>query len=276
MTGADRDDAEEETELFSADLADSSRSMARTTRAPCLIVLSGTDVGRIYALDGEESIIGRAPGLKVRLGDHSLSRHHARIRRVGPEFVIEDLSSSNGTAVNDAIVENATLSDGDRIQLGQSCVLIFTFRETDTGRFEHNLVQAAEHDALTGAYTRQYLLERLALELAYARRHARPLPLVRIAIVGQVAAELSEADCTRILPRLSRAIQSCLSQDDLLARSDRLAFVAVCRSGSAPDRHALERLLGPIAAPAQISIDIRTPHALAGSSPNELARLIGG
>ncbi len=49
-----------------------------------------------------ELTVGRSPDNDLHLDYPTVSRHHARISRVGPgqEYVIEDLRSSNGTVVN--------------------------------------------------------------------------------------------------------------------------------------------------------------------------------
>jgi ABC-type multidrug transport system ATPase subunit/predicted component of type VI protein secretion system len=58
-----------------------------------------------------ELTIGRSPENDLQLDYRTISRHHARIRRVGSgeEYVIEDLRSSNGTLVNDEVIEPGKL-----------------------------------------------------------------------------------------------------------------------------------------------------------------------
>ena len=58
-----------------------------------------------------ELTIGRSPENDLQLDYRTISRHHARIRRVGSEedYVIEDLNSSNGTLVNDEVIEPGKL-----------------------------------------------------------------------------------------------------------------------------------------------------------------------
>ena len=74
---------------------------------------------------GDFALIGRNDGATIRLLDSSISRQHASIRREDLDFWIVDLSSSNGTYVNDVAVTSArSLRHGDRVQLG-SMVLIF-------------------------------------------------------------------------------------------------------------------------------------------------------
>lgn len=82
-----------------------------------------------FDLDRQETIIGRrSPGRKVDfdLGPHDphgyVSRQHARIERAGDHFAIEDLKSSNGTAVNSRRLAPGAavrLRQGDLIRLGQ-------------------------------------------------------------------------------------------------------------------------------------------------------------
>jgi signal transduction histidine kinase len=94
---------------------------------PALFVIQGFNRGARFDFDGDAGAvsIGREAGNLVKLDDHEASRRHAEIRRVGSTFIVGDLKSSNGTFLNDAKVERAELSSGDRIRIGRS-VLIFS------------------------------------------------------------------------------------------------------------------------------------------------------
>jgi ABC-type multidrug transport system ATPase subunit len=69
-------------------------------------------------------LIGRAPECQIRLDYPMISRHHARITREGQgkekEWIIEDLNSANGVALNqiDNKVQRAPLQPTDEIYLG--------------------------------------------------------------------------------------------------------------------------------------------------------------
>jgi ABC-type multidrug transport system ATPase subunit/pSer/pThr/pTyr-binding forkhead associated (FHA) protein len=70
-----------------------------------------------------ELTIGRSPENDLQLDYRTISRHHARIRRVGSgeEYVIEDLGSSNGTLVNDEFIEPGKahpLHPGSTLRIG--------------------------------------------------------------------------------------------------------------------------------------------------------------
>ncbi|MBI3819742.1 MAG: sigma 54-interacting transcriptional regulator [Planctomycetes bacterium] len=73
--------------------------------------------------------IGRSLDNHIRLRDAQVSRHHARIERVGAEFLIIDNDSANGTKLNGETVERAPLSPGDWIEFGKTRI---GFGEGDT------------------------------------------------------------------------------------------------------------------------------------------------
>ncbi len=65
--------------------------------------------------------IGREPGNDIVVGDLSVSRHHAELRRVGQgEFKIVDLDSFNGTFVNGQRVLTAPVTESDVIGIGRA------------------------------------------------------------------------------------------------------------------------------------------------------------
>lgn len=85
---------------------------------PTLTILKGPQTGASFVLDIPEITVGRDPSSGVFLNDMTVSRHHAVIRIGQSSATIEDLGSLNGTWVDGAIVNNATLQDGSTIQIG--------------------------------------------------------------------------------------------------------------------------------------------------------------
>ena len=65
------------------------------------------------------TVAGRGSTCDLVLNDHSVSRKHARFTVDGATCTVTDLGSRNGTFVNGEQVEEARLSDGDRLVLGQ-------------------------------------------------------------------------------------------------------------------------------------------------------------
>jgi hypothetical protein len=69
-------------------------------------------------LQGERVLVGRVASCAVRLADANASREHAVFVRVGDDWAIEDLDSTNGTLLNGEPVARALLHDGDVIEIG--------------------------------------------------------------------------------------------------------------------------------------------------------------
>jgi hypothetical protein len=91
-------------------------------RAPRLVVerAPGHDAGMIYDLDGD-LVLGRGDRAEIRLEDPFASSSHARVYEQGNIVVIEDLGSTNGTYLNEELLQTARpLHPGDRVRIGDS------------------------------------------------------------------------------------------------------------------------------------------------------------
>jgi Protein of unknown function (DUF3662)/FHA domain len=76
--------------------------------------------GRRVTMDDGPLTIGRLPECSVVVEDTNVSRRHAEVRRDGPDVVVVDLGSTNGTRVNGAQVRTRRLNDGDEITVGRT------------------------------------------------------------------------------------------------------------------------------------------------------------
>jgi pSer/pThr/pTyr-binding forkhead associated (FHA) protein len=93
-----------------------------TGRAPRLVVerAPGHDPGMIYDLD-EAVVLGRGDQAEIRLEDPFASSRHAHVYRQGNILVIEDLRSTNGTYLNEELLETPRpLHPGDSVRIGDS------------------------------------------------------------------------------------------------------------------------------------------------------------
>jgi pSer/pThr/pTyr-binding forkhead associated (FHA) protein len=72
-----------------------------------------------HVLDAEQACsVGRHQDNSLFLECGSVSSHHAQLTPTETGWFVQDLNSSNGTRVNGAPIEEALLSDGDRIGFG--------------------------------------------------------------------------------------------------------------------------------------------------------------
>jgi pSer/pThr/pTyr-binding forkhead associated (FHA) protein len=93
-----------------------------TDSAKLLVKLHGQG-SRSIDLTTDSFTIGRKPDNDLPTDDHTVSSRHAKIVRVQSVYFLEDLKSTNGTAVNGKPVERAQLHDADVITIGQHRII---------------------------------------------------------------------------------------------------------------------------------------------------------
>ena len=91
-----------------------------------LKVVSGPHIGREFTFDQPDTfLIGRTPKAHFSLPeDRYFSRHHCLIEIVPPQCFLRDLGTTNGTFVNGRQVHSSYLRNGDRIQGGETVLLV--------------------------------------------------------------------------------------------------------------------------------------------------------
>jgi pSer/pThr/pTyr-binding forkhead associated (FHA) protein len=84
-----------------------------------IVTAVGPNQGRAIPIAGEKFIIGRDPECNLRPASQAISKQHcALLIRSGKVFVL-DLSSTNGTVVNDVAVSGEQeVVNGDRLKIG--------------------------------------------------------------------------------------------------------------------------------------------------------------
>ncbi len=210
-----------------------------------LIVLAGGNVGEMYRLDEGETFLGRGQTATIKLMDDGISRKHARIVQQGGEVMIEDMRSSNGTIVNGAPVSTQLLKDGDKIRLGSTTILKFTYNDQLDESFQQQMYEAALRDGLTKAFNKKYFLDRLETEIAYARRHQAHLSLLMFDVdhfkrVNDTHGHLAG---DYVLAKLAKVASAAVRTEDIFARYGGEEFGVICRGVSLPNAGILaERL----------------------------------
>jgi len=196
-----------------------------------LIVLAGSNVGEMYRVDEGETFIGRGQNATIRLNDDGISRRHARLVQQNGEVIIEDLRSSNGTLVNGVAINFQRLQDGDKIRLGSTTILKFTYHDHLDETFQQQMYDAALRDGLTKAFNKKYFLDRLETEIAYARRHRTPLSLLMFDVdhFKRVNDTYGHLAGDYVLAKLAKIASTTVRTEDVFARYGGEEFGVICR-----------------------------------------------
>ena len=200
---------------------------------PQLIVLSGSNVGLVYRLGDEAVTLGRDAEATIRLDDPGVSRGHARVEPVDDgQWRLCDTGSRNGTFANgEPVVEGRILQDGDRIQVGTTTVIKFSWADNVETRYAEAMYDAALRDSLTGVYNRRYFDERLETEFRHIGRHRRDLALLLLDLdhfkrindqYGHLAGDV-------VLKDFCRMMATTIRSEDVLARYGGEEFAVLCR-----------------------------------------------
>ena len=72
-----------------------------------------------YRLDKERTSIGRRPANDIYIDNLAVSGEHAAILKVGNDYYVQDLDSTNGTYVNSKAIKQYHLKNADVIDFGK-------------------------------------------------------------------------------------------------------------------------------------------------------------
>lgn len=137
----------------------------RKVVVPTLRVVAGRDMLRFVTLHGDDEVmIGRDESGGLVLADASVSRRHARVVYNDDGTVtVQDMGSTNGTAVNGQPIDRALLRPGDHLEVGAVSLRLDLLSLEEVAHLESVLarLEAKNRDPLTGLLTRAFLEEEL-------------------------------------------------------------------------------------------------------------------
>ena len=196
-----------------------------------VVVLSGDRMGEMFPLDDARVTIGRGLQATVRINDEGISRTHAAIEKRGDAYVLMDAGSTNGTFANGERVDAHELEEGDKIQIGASTVLKFTFHDELDESFQRRLYESALRDKLTGVFNRGYFNNRLESDVAFALRHGKPLALIILDIdhFKMVNDSMGHTAGDAALREFADRVSATTRSEDVFARYGGEEFALICR-----------------------------------------------
>ena len=84
-----------------------------------ILIARGSHKGSRFLVTADGATIGRSKDSAIFLDDVTVSRKHATIEKRNKDFVLKDGGSLNGTYINNASINEHTLSSGDEFQIGK-------------------------------------------------------------------------------------------------------------------------------------------------------------
>ncbi len=185
----------------------------------CLVVIYGAEIGKKLPLGSGAVIIGRSSKSDVQVDQESVSRNHAKIKNNGKHFAIRDLGSTNGTYVNDELIDEMNLRDGDQIKIGRTIFKFLTGGNVETA-YHEEIYRLMTVDGLTQVYNKRYFLEALEREISRCLRYSRELSLVMFDIdhFKQVNDTYGHLAGDAVLRQLCQLIRPKIRREDVLCR----------------------------------------------------------
>ena len=185
----------------------------------CLVVIYGLDLGKRYKLDQPTTVIGRSSKCIIFVDQESISRNHAKLTNKGKSVVVKDLGSTNGTYVNDKVIDEVILKDGDLIKIGRT---IFKFISGDNieNAYHEEIYRLTTIDGLTQVFNKRYFMEALEREMSRCHRYGRNLSLILFDIdffkkINDTHGHLAGDS---VLKDLAKLIKGHIRREDILAR----------------------------------------------------------
>jgi diguanylate cyclase (GGDEF)-like protein len=188
----------------------------------CLVVIyapSSSQLGKRFALADGNVRIGRGLENDVVLHSDSVSRRHALIEIRAGGYHLVDMHSTNGTYVNDELVDMHELDRGDQIKIGDTILKFLSGADLES-QYHETIYRMTIMDGLTSIHNKRYFVEQLERELSRAVRHGRPLAVVMCDIdhFKAVNDEYGHLAGDHVLKEVAQLAKSRLRPDDVIAR----------------------------------------------------------
>ena len=203
-----------------------------------LVTICGANLGSKTELDPARAyVLGRDIAADMVLDDDSVSRTHCRLLRDGGVWRVEDLGSTNGTYVDDVVVEGSkALRDGAFIKVG-STIFKFLSANNVEAAYHEEIYRMAIFDGLTQIHNRRYFEEFTERELARCRRHRRPLSLLLFDVdhFKQINDNFGHLSGDHVLHTMANVVRDRIRREELFARYAGDEFVIVLPESEGPD-----------------------------------------
>jgi len=185
----------------------------------CLVVIYGAELGKKYNLEKPTIGVGRSSKSGIQIDQESVSRNHAKVVNTGKTIILRDLGSTNGTYVNDELVDEHILTDGDFIKIGRT-IFKFLSGSNIENSYHEEIYRLTTIDGLTQIFNKRYFLETLDRETGRAIRYRRALSLILFDIdhFKNINDSHGHLAGDSVLKQLAEVVRSRIRREDTLAR----------------------------------------------------------
>ncbi len=212
-----------------------------SNRDACLVHIypTGPSMGMRHVLTDKPIIIGRGDDCDIRVLDTSVSRRHVRLEKIGEEYYVLDMQSTNGSYVNDRQSlpgEPIPMRDGDYLRVG-NCIFRYLASGNVEADYHEEIYRLTIIDALTQISNKRFFDEFLEREVLRTVRHNRPLSLLLFDIdrFKQVNDDLGHLAGDFTLREMAACVKRVVRREDLFARYGGEEFALVLIETGLPD-----------------------------------------
>jgi predicted component of type VI protein secretion system len=164
-----------------------------------LVLMFNKQVIKEFPFLKESVTIGRKPENTISIDNLAVSGYHARIDKTGPDYILTDLQSTNGTFVNDKRVTSRKLRHGDNVIVGKHTILFIAGDDSTDAREPMDLDRTMMLDT-------EKQRELLAREKRPPAEPAKPKRLGVLSFID--GSDLGEVALTKKLTRLGKSPNS--------------------------------------------------------------------
>jgi diguanylate cyclase (GGDEF)-like protein len=184
-----------------------------------ILFISGPLIGKMYLLEDEKTVVGRAADVDISISDSKISRTHLSITLRG------------GTFVNGERISTKALENGDKIHISSDTIFKFAIGDAAERMFQEEMHQMANYDAVTGILNKHAFAKRLKEEFSYSKRKKIDLSLLMIDIdfFKKVNDTHGHMAGDYVLHGVAQRIQKGLRDEDILARYGGEEFTVILR-----------------------------------------------
>jgi diguanylate cyclase (GGDEF)-like protein len=191
-----------------------------------LTIIGGNEIdfGKHFLLEKNKILLGRDDTNDIAIHDEKISKVHSEISIIkssqGIERIfIKDLASTNGTYVNNELIDQSTLNAGDKIQIGDT-VLSLSYNDELEKEYHAKLFNYAVRDTHTGLYNKRFIVNELENISRIARRSGRAFSIIIIDIddfkqINDLHGHLAGDE---YLKRISELFTQSLREQDIAGR----------------------------------------------------------